>query len=182
MHRTALVVFVAVIGLCLPVGPAPQAQDSKAATFRMLEWKDLVPPGWDPNRMLRKYYADVATMKDNDPRGVRLAEELRKAWENAPVVEAFNNQMVKLSGFVVTLEGDRKAVSEFLLVPFFGACIHVPPPPSNQIVLVRTRPVKAGQLLRGVAVTGRLRTEPVHNHIATASYVIEAIQVEPRPR
>jgi len=87
---------------------------------------------------------------------------------------------VKLSGFLVTLEGDGKAVSEFLLVPFFGACIHVPPPPSNQIVLVRTgaRPFKIRQSFEQVSVTGRLRTERARNELASASYVIEATQVE----
>jgi hypothetical protein len=182
MHRTALLVVVAVIGLCLPVGPAPQAQDAKAGNVRVLVWKDLVPPGWDPNRILKKYYADVSKMKDNDPRAERLAEGLRKAWENAPVVETLNNQMVKLSGFLVTLEGDGKAVSEFLLVPFFGACIHVPPPPSNQMVLVRTKPFSVTHLFETVAVTGRLRTERARNDVATASYVIDATQVELQSR
>jgi hypothetical protein len=178
MHGTALVFFVTALGLCLPWGPAPQAQDGNAAAVRTLDWKDLVPPGFDPNQLLKKYYAEVGTLKDNDPRGARLAEDLRKAWETAPVVESLNNQMVKLSGFLVTLEGDGKAVSEFLLVPFFGACIHVPPPPSNQIVLVRTKPFKVKQMFQTVAVTGRLRTEPVRNDVASASYVIEATQVE----
>jgi hypothetical protein len=106
---------------------------------------------------------------------------MRKAWENAPVVTALNNTNVRLSGFLVTLEGDGKAVSEFLLVPYFGACIHVPPPPSNQVVLVRTagRPFKANQLFDSVVVTGRLRTQPTRNDLASASYVIEATQVEP---
>jgi hypothetical protein len=117
-------------------------------------------------------------MKDNDPRAERLAEGLRKAWETAPVVEALNNQVVKLSGFLVTLEGDGKAVSEFLLVPFFGACIHVPPPPSNQMVLVRTKPFQIKHLFETVAVTGRLRTERAPNDLATASYVIEATRVD----
>jgi hypothetical protein len=92
--------------------------------------------------------------------------------------------MVKLSGFLVTLEGDGKAVTEFLLVPFFGACLHVPPPPSNQIVLVRTaaKPFKVKEMFQTVAVTGRLRTEAVRNDVASASYVIEATHVEPQGR
>jgi hypothetical protein len=149
---------------------------------RTLEWKDLVPPGFDPNDLLRKYYAEVARLTDSDPRATRLAEGLRRAWETAPVVEALDNQLVKLSGFLVTLEGDGKAVSEFLLVPFFGACIHVPPPPSNQMVLVRTKPFPVKQLFQTVAVTGRLRTERVRSDVASASYVIEATHVEPQSR
>jgi uncharacterized protein len=183
MNRAAACLLIGAIGLGLLIVPASEAQDSKAGngSVKTVEWKDLVPAGFDPNRLLRKYYDDVARLKDNDPRAVALAEKLRKAWENAPVVDALNSKLVKLSGFLVTLEGDGESVSEFLLVPFFGACIHVPPPPSNQIVLVRTaaKPFKVKQVFQTVAVTGRLRTEAVHNDLASASYVIEATHVEP---
>jgi uncharacterized protein len=187
MKRTALLVLVAAIGLLLPAFPAPPAQDAKvlAAEAKTLEWKDLMPAGYDPNRLLRKYYDDVAMLKDSDPRAQRLSDDLRKAWESAPVVAALDNKVVKLSGFLVTLEGDGKEVSGFLLVPFFGACLHVPPPPSNQIVLVRTgkRPFKVKEMFQMVAVTGRLRTEASRNDVASASYVIEATHVEPdKPR
>jgi hypothetical protein len=186
MNRTAAFLFVASIALGLLGGPVADAQDSKAgpAKVQTVEWKDLVPAGFDPNKLLQRYYDDVATLKDDDPRAARKAEEIRKAWENAPVVDALNNKIVKLSGFLVTLEGDGKAVSEFLLVPFFGACIHVPPPPSNQIVLVRTgaKPFKIKQMFQTVAVTGRLRTEATRSDVASASYVIEATHVEPESR
>ena len=146
----------------------------------VIDWKHLVPAGYDPNQLFRKYEKDVSTLRDNDPRAERAAERLRQAWENAPVVATLNNKMVKLAGFVVALEGDGKAVSEFLLVPYFGACIHVPPPPSNQVVLVRTgnKPFKVNQMFDMVSVTGRLRTERARNDLASASYIIEATQVE----
>jgi hypothetical protein len=184
MNRPTAFLLVGVIGLGWPAVSPSRAEDAKAAsgTVQVVDWKDLVPAGFDPNRLLRKYYDDVATLKDNDPRADRLGEQLRKVWENAPVVAALNNKVLKLSGFLVTLEGDGKAVSEFLLVPFFGACIHQPPPPSNQIVLVRTgdKPFKVKQMFQMVSVTGRMRTEVVRNDLASASYVIEALHVEPQ--
>lgn len=146
----------------------------------VIDWKHLVPTGYDPSELVRKYQKEVSSLRDNDPRAERAAERLRQAWENAPVVQALSNKVVKLAGFLVTLEGDGKAVSEFLLVPYFGACIHVPPPPSNQVVLVRTgnRPFKVNQMFDMVSVTGTLRTERARNDLASASYVIEATQVE----
>ena len=146
----------------------------------VIDWKHLVPAGYDPSELMRKYQKEVSSLRDNDPRAERAAERLRQAWENAPVVQALGNKVVKLAGFLVTLEGDGKAVSEFLLVPYFGACIHVPPPPSNQVVLVRTgnRPFKVNQMFDMVSVTGTLRTERARNDLASASYVIEATQVE----
>jgi len=146
----------------------------------VIDWKHLVPADYDPSELVRKYQKEVSSLRDNDPRAERAAERLRQAWENAPVVQSLSNKVVKLSGFLVTLEGDGKAVSEFLLVPYFGACIHVPPPPSNQVVLVRTgnQPFKVNQMFDMVSVTGRLRTERARNDLASASYVIEATHVE----
>jgi hypothetical protein len=159
----------------------PDAQERPAGDVQAIEWKHLVPPGYDPGDLLMKYNRDVARLKDDDPRAQQLADGLRKAWENAPVVASLDNKLVRLAGFVVSLEGDGRTVSEFLLVPYFGACIHVPPPPSNQVVLVRTRrsPMKLGPMFQYVAVTGRLRAESARNELASASYVIEATRVEP---
>lgn len=183
MIRTATFLLVAAICFGPSASPLLGARDSTAATASVhtIEWKDLVPAGYDPNELMTKYQMEVARLKDNDPRAERLADGLRKAWEDAPVVGSLNNKTVKLSGFLVTLEGDGKAVSEFLLVPYFGACIHVPPPPSNQIVLVRTgaRPFKISKMFQTVSVTGRLRTERARNDLASASYVIDATHVEP---
>jgi hypothetical protein len=177
MKTRIALVLLAALWLAAPPAPAQERPD-------VIDWKHLVPAGYDPSDLMRKYQREVATLRDTDPRAEQLAEELRKAWESAPVVEALNNKLVKLSGFLVTLEGDGKAVSEFLLVPYFGACIHVPPPPSNQIVLVRTpnRPFKVKHMFDMVSVTGRLRTERARNELASASYVIEATQVEPQTR
>jgi hypothetical protein len=182
MRNIAALLLIGAVCLASPGIRASDARDAKSgsASVQSLEWQDLVPPGYDPGELIRKYDRDVAKLKDNDPRALRLAEALRKAWESAPVVASLNNKLVKLKGFLVTLEGDGKAVSEFLLVPYFGACIHVPPPPSNQVVLVRTpaKPFKLGQMFEQVTVTGRLRTEPARSELANASYVIDATHVE----
>ncbi|MFP3457944.1 DUF3299 domain-containing protein, partial [Psychrobacter sp. SIMBA_152] len=63
-------------------------------------------------------------------------EEDRQTNLDAPVVEALDGKKVRIPGYVVQLEGDADNVTEFLLVPYFGACIHVPPPPPNQIIHV----------------------------------------------
>jgi hypothetical protein len=175
-----IAIAFALVAACWLGAPGALAQERP----EVIDWNRLVPPGYNPSDLLRKYQKAVAALRDDDPRAERLAEQLRKAWESAPVVESLNNKVVKLSGYLVTLEGDGKAVSEFLLVPYFGACIHVPPPPSNQVVLVRTgvKPFKAKHLFDTVSVTGRLRTEQARNELASASYVIEATHVEPHTR
>jgi len=62
------------------------------------------------------------------------AERKRRA---EAVVPALDQQKIRMPGFMLPLEYSGKKVSEFLLVPWVGACIHTPPPPPNQIVHVR---------------------------------------------
>lgn len=64
------------------------------------------------------------------------AERKRRA---EAVVPTLDQQNVRMPGFVLPLEYSGKKVSEFLLVPWVGACIHTPPPPPNQIVHVRLK-------------------------------------------
>ena len=63
------------------------------------------------------------------------------------VNESLNEQLVRLAGYVLPLEMDGLKITEFLLVPYVGACIHEPVPPANQIVLVK--------FAQGIEVDGR---------------------------
>ena len=69
---------------------------------------------------------------------ISIAPEVKKQRikRASAVVPELNGQQVKLPGYLLPLEFDQKKVTEFLLVPWFGACIHTPPPPPNQIVFV----------------------------------------------
>ena len=148
---------------------------------RVLSWSDLVPPGYTSDEIVGRYAEQTRNLKDDDPRAKKIIAQLQEAWASAPIVEALDGKIIKLPGYAVPLEGDGKSVSAFLLVPFFGACIHVPPPPSNQIVSVRApgKLAKINKVFDVVWVTGRMRTERTRNELATAGYVIEAMKVEP---
>ncbi|GAD00250.1 DUF3299 domain-containing protein [Agarivorans albus] len=52
------------------------------------------------------------------------------------LVHALDGQNMRMPGFIVPLESDGNKITEFFLVPFFGACLHLPPPPPNQIIHV----------------------------------------------
>jgi hypothetical protein len=52
-------------------------------------------------------------------------------------LKALDGKLVKIPGFIVPLEDYEEEGAEFLLVPYFGACVHTPPPPPNQMVFVR---------------------------------------------
>jgi hypothetical protein len=76
---------------------------------------------------------------------------------------------------------DAEKIDQFLLVPYYGACIHVPPPPANQTVHVLTREGMAfeGQLFDTVWVTGTMRVERMSSELADAGYRLEDATVEP---
>lgn len=96
------------------------------------------------------------------PGAVAIADAVDKLNARIDVLDKtpnvdLNGKTVRMAGYVLPLEYDGWDTIEFLLVPFVGACIHVPPPPPNQIVHVK---YEAGFKSRGlyapVYVTGRL--------------------------
>lgn len=93
---------------------------------------------------------------------------------------ALAGQNIALSGFVVPLEWDQNAnISEFLLVPYYGACIHVPPPPKNQIVHVRLKEGLSGiQTMDNLTVSGRLNIDGNVSEYGESSYALLADHVE----
>lgn len=99
---------------------------------------------------------------------------------NAPVVTLLNGKDVKIPGFVVPLEGDERLTTEFLLVPYFGACIHVPPPPPNQIIHVKfPEGVPIDNLYDAIWVTGTLSTEGWKGDVATVGYSLAGQKIAP---
>lgn len=144
-----------------------------------LDWDRLIPEDWAPEKLMDEYNADE--LSDDDPRAQELMEKLQTLWKEAPVVPELDGMRVKLPGFVVPLEMDTETIGEFLLVPYYGACIHVPPPPANQTVHVVT--VKGGEykgeLFDTVWVTGTLKVERLSSELAEAGYRIQDAQVEP---
>ncbi len=160
-------------------GPAAAAGNTVATGVKVLNWDNLLPDDFHPEKLLDGY--DTETLSDDDPRAQELMKKLQAMWKEAPVVNALNGQTVKLPGFVVPLEGDGRVVNEFLLVPYYGACIHVPPPPANQIVYVRAqgRNVQVRRLFDTVWVTGTMKVERASSELGEAGYIIDALNVEP---
>jgi hypothetical protein len=146
---------------------------------RELTWDDLIPEGYMPEELLAQL--DTSKLADDDPETMRIYEELRKKWAESPADEQLDGQLIKLPGFVVPLDGGPKAVSEFLMVPFFGGCIHVPPPPANQTVLVDVLDEKgtAYEMFETVWVTGIIKVERIEEELGTAGYRIDAQKIEP---
>jgi uncharacterized protein len=94
-------------------------------------------------------------------------------------LKRLNGQAVRIPGFMVPLEDWEQKVSEFILVPFFGACIHVPPPPPNQmahVLLTRNQKVDVN-LWDPVWVIGRLKIENVDSPYGVVGFQLSADRI-----
>ena len=101
--------------------------------------------------------------------------ELRRA-ALVGVNQALIGETVRIPGFVVPLEFHDLRAVEFLLVPTAGACIHIPPPPANQIVHVRyPEGIEVKTLYDAVWVSGQIAAE---QSVQTVSYVDGVAPVE----
>jgi hypothetical protein len=161
-----------------PAQPAQAVQDAgKPVSHRKISWDDLLPKDWDPMKQFNQ--ADIGAMQDGDPRATELLQRMREAWNNAPTNPALENQAVRIPGYVVPLDASKAGLREFLLVPYFGACIHVPPPPANQIIHVHLgAPDSKLQTMDAVWVTGRIRAQRSTTAMGASGYVLQAVGVE----
>ncbi len=145
------------------IGPA------RAANPLEIGWDDLIPPGVP--------YAEIIAEGDMDVE--------KDTW--APVFdanatklnEALNGEIIRMPGFIIPLEIGRKGVSDFILVPYVGACIHVPPPPPNQLVLAKAQtPWPDDELWDPVWVVGLMRTKLQSTQLAQTGYALDVMSME----
>lgn len=96
------------------------------------------------------------------------------------VNQELNGATVKIPGFIVPLDvGKDGTVSEFFLVPYFGACIHVPPPPPNQIVYVKApKGIALDSIYEAYWVTGRMQVQNKTTRLGAAAYALTADKIE----
>ena len=159
-RRTLLAAGMA--GLALP-------RVALGAVAREITWDDLIPPGVP--------YAEII--------GEGEIDEANDTWRpiydtNATKLnQALHGAYIRMPGYIVPLELGSEGVSEFVLVPYQGACIHTPPPPPNQLVLVQAiNPWPSDQLWDPAWVTGRMSTQLVSTEVADTGYALVADHME----
>jgi hypothetical protein len=149
----------------------------KPISFKTISWDDLIPNDWDPSADFKGM--DMGNFSDADPRAISALKKLRSAWDNAPTNPSFNQKYVRIPGFVVPLDVEDGKVGTFLLVPYFGGCLHTPPPPANQIIEVQLEQAQAIRTMEPVWVSGQLDSVRSQTEMGTAGYRINAIKVVP---
>ena len=135
---------------------------------RQITWEELVPKDWDPMKEFKGM--DLASLQDGDPRANELLLKMQEVSNNAPTNPEMNGAEVRLPGFIVPLEENKGEITEFLLVPYFGACIHTPPPPANQILHVRPQKGAKFRAMDTVWVSGKLQTARNDSMMGVSGY------------
>ncbi|PZP94218.1 MAG: DUF3299 domain-containing protein [Variovorax paradoxus] len=163
---------------CAVLAPA-FAKDTKEAAFRTIGWDALLPKDWDPWADFQGAGVDLRRLSDDDPRAAAALQRLRKVWDEAPLVAALDGAAIRIPGYVVPLETTAQGLRELLLVPHFGACIHTPPPPANQIVHVRLdKPHKSLGTMDTVWISGRLQLARASTVHGVSGYALAGQRVE----
>ena len=126
----------AIVDLVPPLEAATEPATAALPGFRAVEWEDLIPPGFSGEEVLDRYRDRLEAAEPGSPELDALYDEMNAEYDDASVNPQLDSEKVQLAGFVAPLTYDGDDITEFLLVPYFGACIHVPPPPANQTVVV----------------------------------------------
>ncbi|MDX1749336.1 MAG: DUF3299 domain-containing protein [Methylophaga sp.] len=157
--------------------------------YELIDWVDLMPDDDLEALMNPPEYLDEiedGSMED------QISSQLLGALENsaddryqqaltsAKVKPEYDQRSIRLPGFIVPVEmNEQQLVTEFFLVPFFGACIHYPPPPPNQIIYVTSKEGVAQQnLYDPYWVEGMLTTTITENEVAVSAYAMNADNIE----
>ena len=159
---------------------------SRAETevYKTIDWNDLMPDPW-VKEMSKDMVAmsKLSYLQDSSDEATKAMSAIRKKLDEAPIVKTQLNKKVRIPGYAVPLDAERSDKREFLLVPYFGACIHTPPPPANQIVLVRptaqSKIKKMPESMDVLWVEGELKEGRVSTGQGVSGYLLEAVSVAP---
>lgn len=157
---------------------------AEAEVYKTIDWNDLMPDPW-----VKEMTKDMAAMsklsylQDSSDEATKAMSAIRKKLDEAPIVKTQLNKKVRIPGYAVPLDAERSEKREFLLVPYFGACIHTPPPPANQIVLVRptaqSKIKKMPESMDVLWVEGELKEGRVTTGQGVSGYLLEAVSIAP---
>ena len=136
------------------------------AAMRELDWLELMPKDEVDSLMDTPAVTHEGSFKQVQTGSFRAIKEL-------------NGLKVKIAGYIVPVEVDGDSqMSEFFIVPYFGACIHVPPPPPNQIILARlAKPIPVTEIYDAYWIEGTLNVEQIKNDIAASAYTLTTSKV-----
>ena len=161
--------------------PSTGAKAGSESSFQTLAWADLVAMGYDAQTIMSRYQSRIQVTLAGSEEEMELYRQMDEEFNQSPPNAELAGKTIRIPGFVSPLEQNDGMVGDFLLVPYFGSCIHSPPPPVNQTILVE--PEKGGsismsKIRRPVWVTGVMKVETTSTDLAEAAYRIDNARIE----
>lgn len=158
---------------------ARKAAEAEARGVTEIGWEDLMPEG-EEERLAQMYQSQMSMLYGGGGIAEGSAADAMVQIGTFNTVKELNSKKVRIPGYTVPFEYGAKAeVTEFLLVPYFGACIHAPPPPPNQTIFVSTDdPILLKDLAQAVWVEGVLTAETQESELADAAYTLKLTHIE----
>lgn len=155
-----------------------EANDVAARGYREIGWEELMPEG-EEERLAQLYQQQMAMLYSGGPIAEGSAADAMIQIGTFNTVKELNELKIRIPGYTVPFEyGANAEISEFLLVPYYGACLHAPPPPPNQTVFAMTdEPVKLRDLAQAVWIEGTMYTQTQESELADAAYTIRVENV-----
>ena len=157
--------------------------------YKTIEWVELIPKD-DLDALLNppSYLDEIedGSLEDKISTGLLNALEAsaddryQQALISTNVIPEMDGKAVRIPGFVVPLEfNDEQQATQFFLVPFFGACIHVPPPPPNQIIMIKApQGLHFDNIYTPFWVSGVLQVETTENEMGISAYSMQLAHSE----
>lgn len=141
-----------------------------------LGWDDLLPPG-EAEKTAALIQAQMQSLFDVAEGG---AGDVAMQFGTHNTVAILDGHKVRIPGFTVPFEFSQNAkIKEFLLVPYYGACLHSPPPPPNQTIYVKTdKPIKIKDLEQAVWIEGYVKVASTYTDLAESAYTITLTDIE----
>lgn len=183
-------ILVGIVAFILPINCVAKESDnspfqdgSQAHPF-LLGWSALLPKDFSTDALLKKFQKDLDRLDqlpEESEEGLKIVERIQAELDNIPTNPKWDGKWISLPGYIAPLETQNAVVTRFLLVPYFGACIHVPPPPVNQTILVEMKQ-KHGIALHlseyPFMMTGKLSLDKTKTDIGNAGYHLKQATAE----
>ncbi|ACT59222.1 DUF3299 domain-containing protein [Hirschia baltica] len=189
--------FVAALASCLSIGGQAFAQSAsnsepsaeqteidplayvlpkdKDETFE-IGWDDLLPPG-EAERTAAQIQNQMQSLFNVTEGG---ENDVAMQFGTHNTVKILDGHKIRIPGYTVPFEfGKNAKIKEFLLVPYYGACLHAPPPPPNQTIYVKTdKPIKLKDLQQAVWIEGYVHIDSTYTDLAEAAYTVSLTDLE----
>lgn len=158
-----------------------QGSSANSEKYKLTEWVELIPAD-DLETLLSPpdYLNNITDGSQEDQLAGRFEAQIEQAFDDdyqqalksTRVMDNMDGKLIRLPGFIVPIDFNGQGeVVQFLLVPYFGACLHLPPPPPNQIILVNyPEGLTPNSLYDPYWLEGELKVELFESELANAAY------------